>query len=191
MRKRPAPYQWVIDEYPPVITKDQLYKICHISKQTASHLLENGLIPCQCSGKKTRKYKIAIADVVEYLKRRDLTPNDYTAPENWYGCKVKKANKKKPFRFSKDMQQQLLEYAVTYLEDYDDVLSIAEVSDITGCSSTAITKWCNRKYLHSYFIRRKFYIPKLSLLDFFQTEHFVGIQEKSKIHLAYLETQKQ
>lgn len=88
------------------------------------------------------------------------------------------------------MQQQLLEYAVVYLEDYDDVLPIAEVSDIIGCSSTAITKWCNRKHLHSYFIRRKFYIPKLSLLDFFQTEHFVGIQEKSKIHLAYLEAKK-
>lgn len=130
MRKRPDPYQWVIDEYPPVITKDQLYKICHISKRTASHLLENGLIPCQCSGKKTRKYKIAIADVEEYLKRCDLTPNDYTALENWYGCKVKKTNKKKPFRFPKDMQQQqqLLEYAVVYLEDYDDVLSIAVVT---------------------------------------------------------------
>lgn len=191
MRKRPDPYQWVIDEYPPEISKDQLYKICHISKRTASHLLENGLIPCKCSGKKTRKYKIAIADVVEYLKRRDLTPNDFTAPENWYGCKVKKANKKKPFRFSKDMQQKLLEYAVVYLEDFDDVLSIAEVSELTGFSSTAVTKWCNRKHLHSYLIRRKFYIPKLSLLDFFQTEHFAGIQEKSKIHLAYLESQKQ
>ena len=128
---------------------------------------------------------------MEYWKRRDLTPNDYTAPENWYGCKVKKTNKKKPFRLSEDMQSELLEYAVAYLEDYDDVLSIAEVSEITGRSSTAITKWCNRKHLHSYFIRRKFYIPKLSLLNFMQGEHFVGIQEKSKVHLAYLETQKQ
>lgn len=139
---------------------------------------------------KTWKYKRAIADVVEYLKRRDLTPNDYTAPDGWYGCKTKKKLLKKAFRFSENMQNQLLEYAVVYLEDYDDVLSIAEVSDITGCSTTAITKWCNKKHLYSFFIRRKFYIPKLSLLDFIQTEHFQGIQDKSMIHLSYLEAKK-
>lgn len=187
MRKRPDPYQWVIDEYPPEISKDQLYKICHISKRTASYLLESGLIPNKCTGKKTRKYKIAIADVVEYLKRRDLTPNDYTAPAGWYGCKTKKKSVKKPFRFSEKMQAQLIEFAEVHLEDYEDVLSVAEVSEITGCSSTAVTKWCNRKYLHHYFIKRKFYIPKLSLLEFLRSEHFQGMQEKSNIHLAYLQ----
>lgn len=190
MRKRPDPYQWVFDEYPPTISKDQLYRICHISKRTASHLLENGLIPCKSSGKKTRKYTIAIEDVVEYLKRRDLTPNDYTAPDGWYGCKVKKRPTKKAFRFSEDMQKQLIAYALLFLEDCPDVLSIAEVSEITGCTTTAVTKWCNNKHLHSFFIRRKFYIPKLSLIEFMQREHFQGIQEKSKVHLAYMEAQK-
>lgn len=187
MRKRPDPYQWVIDEYPPEISKDQLYKICHISKRTASYLLESGLIPNQSTGKKTRKYKIAIADVVEYLKRRDLTPNDYTAPVGWYGCKTKKKPAKKAFRFSDKMQAQLIEFSEVYLEDYEDVLSVANVSEITGCSSTAVTKWCNKKYLHHYFIKRKFYIPKLSLLEFLRSEHFQGIQEKSKVHFAYLQ----
>ena len=44
--------------YPTIISKDQFYRICHISKKTASYLLENGLVPCQNSGKATRKYKI-------------------------------------------------------------------------------------------------------------------------------------
>ena len=45
-------YQWVLDEYPAIITKEQLYKICHVSKKTALYYLEGKIIPCECSGKK-------------------------------------------------------------------------------------------------------------------------------------------
>ena len=33
------------DAVPDVITKDQLYRICHISKSTALYLLQSGKIP--------------------------------------------------------------------------------------------------------------------------------------------------
>ena len=35
------------DAVPDVITKDQLYRICHISKSTALYLLQSGKIPCE------------------------------------------------------------------------------------------------------------------------------------------------
>ena len=35
------------DLIPEIITKDQLYKICHISKSTALYLLKSGKIPCE------------------------------------------------------------------------------------------------------------------------------------------------
>lgn len=57
--------------YPDVITRDQLYRICHISKKTASYLLDSGLVPCTNSGKKTRKYKIRIDDVIVFLNARE------------------------------------------------------------------------------------------------------------------------
>ena len=37
--------------YPEVITKEQFYKICHISKRTASFLLESGRVRNINSGK--------------------------------------------------------------------------------------------------------------------------------------------
>lgn len=37
---------------PETISKDQFYRIAHISKATALHLLQNGLVPCQDTGKK-------------------------------------------------------------------------------------------------------------------------------------------
>lgn len=48
-----------------IITKDQLYKICHISKSTALYLLKSGKIPCEYNGKKTRFYKIKKDDVIK------------------------------------------------------------------------------------------------------------------------------
>lgn len=38
--------------YPEMISKEQLYRIAHISKATALHLLQNGSIPCKDTGKK-------------------------------------------------------------------------------------------------------------------------------------------
>ena len=58
------------DAVPDVITKDQLYRICHISKSTALYLLQSGKIPCEYTGRKTRCYKIKKEDVIAYLENR-------------------------------------------------------------------------------------------------------------------------
>ena len=52
------------DEIPETITKDQFYRICHISKQTARFLLQSGKVPCKYSGKRTRCYTIKKNDVI-------------------------------------------------------------------------------------------------------------------------------
>jgi len=57
-------YTYLYEEYPEVISADQLYRICHISKRKAKWLLEHGYIPCEDSGKKTRRYKIRLNDVI-------------------------------------------------------------------------------------------------------------------------------
>lgn len=72
------------DLIPEIITKDQLYKICHISKSTAQYLLRNGKIPCEYNGKKTRCYKIKKEDVIQYLENRKVFPECYSAPAGWY-----------------------------------------------------------------------------------------------------------
>ena len=71
------------DAVPDVITKDQLYRICHISKSTALYLLQSGKIPCEYTGRKTRCYKIKKADVIAYLENggKALIVSDYTDQE--------------------------------------------------------------------------------------------------------------
>ena len=62
------------DEIPDIITKDQLYRICHISKSTARYLLQSGKIPCYYTGKQTRCYQIKKEDVIAYLEDRKVFP---------------------------------------------------------------------------------------------------------------------
>ena len=74
------------DEVPDIISKDLLYRLCHIGKAKAQYLLQNGLIPCEYTGKMTRCYKIKKEDVRTYLERRDQFPEDYSPPSRWYVC---------------------------------------------------------------------------------------------------------
>ena len=67
-------YSHLRDEYPKIISQDQLYRICRISKRKATWLLENGYIPCEDSGKKTRRFKIRIDDVIIYLTKLEKHP---------------------------------------------------------------------------------------------------------------------
>ncbi|CUP77099.1 Uncharacterised protein [Flavonifractor plautii] len=59
------------ESYPATISMGQLYRICHISKRKARWLLEQGIIPCVDSGKKTRRFSIQLEDVIIFLERRD------------------------------------------------------------------------------------------------------------------------
>ena len=151
-------YQQILDEYPEYITKEQLYQICHISKKSAQNLLESGEIPCIDSGRKTHRFLIATADVVDYLQRRDSAPRpaaDETAIE-----KIRAA-----------------------LALYPDVLSVAQVSELTGRRSSTVTKWCRLNYIENIYAGGKNHIPKASLADFLVSrwEEFQNIGEKEAV----------
>ena len=89
-------YSSIINQYPPVITMDQMYRICHISKRKAKWLLENGIIPCKDSGKKTRRFKINTIDVVYYLQRRERHPEEVQTPIGLFNSGYSSHGKKKP-----------------------------------------------------------------------------------------------
>ena len=44
-------YSFLLSKYPEFVTKDQFYRICHISKNTALYYIKNGFIPCIDSGR--------------------------------------------------------------------------------------------------------------------------------------------
>ena len=157
--------------YPSYISKEQLCKICHISKRTALRLLEDGSIPCKSNGKQTRKYQIALADVEAFLLKRQAR------------IKINPREARNVYRPMSAEMKSLLPHVVTdWLEPYPDVLSVDEVVQITGYGSSSVVKWCKKEDLQHYCIGRKFFVPKTWLQEFMLSERFWGIHVKSHIH---------
>ena len=172
----------ILEKYPEHISKEQLYKICHISKRTALYLLESRLIPCTNSGKQTRKYSVVTQDVVDYLIRRDKEPERYLAPRGWYQRK----SKNDFIHLSPELNRKMRYYFEQLMEPYPDVLSVKHVVEITGYQNETATRWCSSKKLYHFYICGKFKIPKVSMLEFMMGAYFRGIRTKSKKHRDFI-----
>ena len=123
----------ILQQYPEYITKDQMYRICHISKKTCLFLLESGLVPNIDSGKKTRRFKIKTVDVIQYLKDRDDYPELFKAPDGFY--KGKGGDKKAPSFDEVFTQEDLIrmrQYYERLLKNNPDVMSVEQVAQFTG-----------------------------------------------------------
>ena len=172
------------DAVPDVITKDQLYRICHISKSTALYLLQSGKIPCEYTGRKTRCYKIKKEDVIAYLENRKVFPESYSAPAGWY----KQSNY--PPRITGDVPTVVLEdmheYYRELLKNYSDVMGTDMISQLTGYCTTSINNWCSKRHLKSFKKANRNHIPKVYLIDFFCSPYFRTITRKSQWHIKVL-----
>lgn len=180
MKKALNNYQWILKAYPETISKEQLYKICQVSKKTAEHYLVHGLIPCIDSGKKTRKYIIKTIDVVAFLEKRDLDPCRYLAPIGWY-----KHNHRphRPRIHSLFVQRKLYTALETLLQNYPDILTPAQIVDITGYSYETIIRWCSKNKLKNFYIRKSYHIPKSSLLEYLTANGCHAINDTAKEHI--------
>ncbi len=172
---RNEPINW--DEVPDVMTKEQLWRVCHISKSTARFLLISGKIPCMNTGGKTRCYKILKKDVMAYIEDRKEFPEYYMAAKDWY------SKNSKPSSLSSsipEIRDDLHEYYAYLLRAYPDVLNNEEISKISGYSKTAINNWCKRGHLRHFLIKSKNMIPKVYLIDFFVHPTFAPSHGKAR-----------
>ena len=181
-------YDSILQEYPEYISKEQMYKLCSISKKRCLWLLESGLVPCIDTGKPTHRFKIATVDVVFYLKNRERNPNDY---KSFVHLSESRPRKNPRTNYCPTVNPKLIAMMRSYfeykLQGYSDVLSITEVSEFTGYSKSAATAWCRRGFLRSFFIHEKYCVPKEYLLEFLVSEHFIWITVKSKQHISFYE----
>jgi len=170
------------DEIPDIITKDQFYRICHISKSTALHLLRSGKVPCEYSGKKTRCYRIKKEDAQKYLEGRAIFPEAYSAPVGWYCSGHKTTQKEVPPVILEDMS----DYYIDMLTAYPDVLTVQQVKDFIGYGSTSINRWCSKQWLKHFKKGRANLVPKVFLVEFFCSVHFRAINQKTPRHIKLL-----
>jgi len=171
-------YSELLQQFPEYMTKNQMYKVCHISKKTCLFLLENGLVPCIDSGKKTRRFKIETNAVIHYLEDRELRPELYRPPEGFYKKKQSELNR----ALTEDDLLIMRQFYEAALKRYPDVLTTKQVSEFTGYGESSVVRWCSKQQLKNFYIKRRLFIPKEYLIDFLVSWHFIGISVKSDSH---------
>lgn len=176
--------QTLLAPYPDPMSRTDFRKACQIGTRTSLYLLKSGLVPCTHTGKKTRCYKIAKADVAEYLRRREAEPDYYKPPSGWYSNYPDKKILKK-----KEARQQILQGksraekladVKRKLEDYPDVLTSKQISELTGYSPHTVACWCRTGSLRSIPNMRNVFVPQSWLLDFLCSEKYKEIVHKSE-----------
>ncbi len=193
MTEKMKQYETLRKQYPEMISKDQFYRIAHISKATALYLLQSGLVPCKDSGKKTRRYTIRMDDVIIYLIDRDLHPEIYRAPDLWYKERSGHHTSRVTYRnelmkLSDDDIAAFQKHIEAGLQNYDDLLKVAEMAEVIGYSDTAIHRWCKDKKLKAFYVSGKYLIPKICLRDFLLSQCSFDIKRKSSKHILLIET---
>lgn len=171
------------DKVPDVITKEQLFRLCHIGRKTALFLLKSGKIPCKYTGKKTRCYKILKKDVIAYLLDREAFPEYYKAAERWY---AKNPNLKLEAPVLPEIRDDLHEYYTYLLRNQPDVMTNDMISEMCGYSIQAINSWIRKNHLQHFIVRGQYLVPKIFFVDFFCTPRFRTIHRKSKWHINAL-----
>ena len=181
----------ILKAYPKGMSKDQFYKVAHISKATALYLLQSGLVPCNDSRKQTRRYRIKTEDVLTYLRDRDVDPYMYEPPAGWYSARSSRRKPEDPIEAGikklDDNQRRLLKsYFAEMLAEYDDLLTADQVSAFLGYAKSASVEWCDKRRIKCFYISGKYLIPKLSLIDFLSSGESLRIHRKSSVHTEML-----
>ena len=178
-------YSFLRDQYPEVITKDQFYRICHISKRKARWLLENGVIPCEDSGKKTRRFKIKLDDVIEFLEFRDAGGLDDMMPvgissSEGYGYPPKQPRTRLD---NGALQAFLLDRWV----DSPDMLTVPQTATLCGYSAATIERWFQKNHLEGIIYRGMILLSKESLAEWLASDKGQNIQRQSEVHQELVE----
>jgi hypothetical protein len=75
---------------------------------------------------------------------------------------------------------EIAEYFKFIYGDYDDVLTVADISEMTGLNVNTITKLLQRGYIKAISNSPLYLVPKQYLLDFVVTPRFIELQTKSE-----------
>lgn len=123
-----------------MISKDQLYRICHISKRKALWLLEHGVIHCEDSGKQTCRFRIQLEDVIGFLERRDAGELDGVLPVRCFSSGRPSGREARAYLDCRELRDLILDRWA----DEPDMLTVKQVTALCGYSINAIYRWMKK-----------------------------------------------
>ena len=160
------------------VTQEQVRQMLHVSKRKAKYLLDNGIIPCINTGKKTRQYRVKVSDIEYYMEH----PYDFAVGMFPSGSKYKSV-KKEAVHLDEDIVQK---YYLDLLSNANDILSVQEISELTGYSTSAIYRWIERGWVDSMMFLGRHLIRKDNLYSFLISPTCATFPQKSLKHLQQI-----
>lgn len=173
-------YESLKELYPEYISLDKMRIICRISKRSASYLIQNKIIPSTDTGKQTWRYQIALDDVITYLRRREqlgsMIPRGQTTS---YRKRLTRQRVKHSSSLLNADSKLAKGYFSGIYADYPDVLTTADIKEMTGLSGETIRRLIQSGDLESMLIAKsKRVVLKESLMQLVITHRFI----KCKCH---------
>ena len=152
------------------LTADQVRQMLHVSKRKCAWMLQNGLLPCENTGKKTRQYRIRYEDVIAYQKRNagcpDVLPQIFSS-----------ASPCQPYVPPADFCERLSKE----WSDIPDVLTERDVVRLLGYHPYTVFRWISGGRLRAVTAHGATLIAKQWLIDFCEGYGF-RIVRKSRTH---------
>ncbi len=144
------------------VSKEEFYKLCHISKKTAYKLIKSGRIKAikrNCGSRHCYEIPISEIERLESVRR--------------YLNKLRE-----------DEISKVKEYYSKKLKNYPDVITSEDVQAITGYAKETVRKWIQSGKLVGIVYKSKYVIAQNEFLDFVTSPCYVGITRKSQEHFA-------
>lgn len=160
----------MLSEYGDILSGEQVRCILHISKRKCAWMLNNGFIKCKNTGKKSRKYIVLKADLIEFIEDSQEHPERYIFPcgEFSSGCNAPKINGFNcgtgHFPFLPESFCQWLEQEFCNLPES---LTINEVVEITGYNKNSVNRWLKNGQLKYVYTQGEKLVPKDWLMEFY------------------------
>ncbi|MDL2327284.1 helix-turn-helix domain-containing protein [Ruminococcaceae bacterium OttesenSCG-928-A11] len=171
-------------QFPKFISLNQLYQICHISKRSASYLLQNGIIPCvQNQDHKTWRYRVALDDVIAYLIRREQEGS--LIPVGAMTSKKDRQHCEKPPFYSATEHQRLAYFKKLYAT-CPEALTVAEMAAVTGLCKATIRRFIKEQKLEAIVAHGIHYSLKIRFLEFMASEHFLNCHGRSAVYRSII-----
>ena len=166
----------IVSAYPKTINSEQLRIILGISKRKCAWMLQNGVIPCKDTEKKTRRYTIEITDVIHYVNTVSENPYAYFIPPIF---SAKKSTAE--IRYPNDLREDFSEWLTKRWCHRKETLMPKDIEKLIGYGLDSVRRWLNRGHLKCVKAQGEEIIAKEGLITFLSDYGF-KIAKKSQKH---------
>lgn len=170
-------YIALLKNCPDWLSLEQFRAVAHISKRKAKWLLENGVIPCEDSGKHTHRFRIKKRDVVDFLQRRDAGELNSIIPAGAFSSKQLQ-NTPLP----NIDPEELFSFLMDEWAYMPDMLATKQATELTGYNDTTVNNWAADGKIQAVNYYGKNLISKESLAEYLASYEGQRIARPSQTH---------